>query len=226
MPRDCSSILKGVWPMKNLRAGLAGLAIFALMLFLTPGAFATVAGTISRWSGNELQFQGSSGSNGFSFKTDGLRGLFSSCADCFIAGDSTHLIVGTSTGIGYVASGTPGTLDSVYVNTIPSAFTYGGGTLPAHPFTVQGIKFYVRTAGSGGTTNATFQVSDGTNTCNCTYACNQTTGGKRAACANGAGTGCVYAVSAVLTYAFTGVGDCAATSADIEGNISVEGIWQ
>jgi len=129
-------------------------------------------------------------------------------------------------GLAYTPSATPFTLDSVYVNTIPSVLTYGGGTLPAHAFTIQGIKFYVRTAGSAGSTSATFQVSDGTNTCNCSYACNQSTGGKRATCTNGAGTGCVYAANAVLTYGFTAVGDCAATSADIGGNIDVEGIWQ
>lgn len=164
--------------MKTIKTGLAGLAVFALALFVVPGAFATVAGTIARWNGNYLAFD-----------------------DEFVLAD-------------------------VYVNNIPGAFTYGGGTLPAHPFTVQAIKFHVRTAGSGGSTNATLQVSDSVNTCNCSYACNQTTGGKRASCSTGAGTGCAFAASSVLTYSYSAVGDCGATTADITGNITVVGAWQ
>lgn len=160
---------------------------------------------------------------GIFLDTSGTRRLFwDGTQFSFNNGD---LSVG-SAGAGYIKSGTPITLASVYVNNIPSVFTYGGGKLPAHAFTVTAVKFNVRTAGSGGSTNVTFQTTDGTNTCNCTYACNHATGADRAACANGAGTGCVYAASAVLQYKFTGVGDCATTSADLEGNVDVEGNWQ
>lgn len=131
-------------------------------------------------------------------------------------------------GTEYTPSGTPFSIASVYVNNIPqTGFVYGGGTLPAHAFTVQAIRYYVRTAGSGGTTNANFQIIDGSSdTCNCTYACNDNVGVKRASCSSGAGTGCAFAASAALTYKYTTPGDCAATSADIVGNIEVEGIWQ
>jgi len=127
---------------------------------------------------------------------------------------------------GYCTSTTPFTLDNVYVNTVPSALTYGGGTLPAHPFTITAIKFYVNVVGSAGSTNATFRASDGTNTCLCNYACNQATGPKRFSCVAGVGTGCAFPASATLSYAFTSVGDCAGTTAAIMGNVNVEGNWQ
>lgn len=173
-------------------------------------------------SGGNLQSLASSGNYGFENLIAGAKLGVGPGANDYWQQDTN----GNVSTPAYVVSATPFTLADIYVNNIPLLFTYGGGTLPARAFTVQAVRFYVRTAGSGGTTNATFQTSDGTNTCNCSYACNQATGSKRAACVNGAGTGCVYAASAALTYAFTAVGDCAATSADLGGNVSVEGIWQ
>lgn len=118
----------------------------------------------------------------------------------------------------------PQTLDAVYINNvIAAAYTYGGGgTLPSRPFTMTGIRFVVRTAGATGSTNNTFRASDGTNTCDCVMACNQTTGAKRATCTSNAGTGCAFPASAALSYSFPTLGDCV-TPMDVNGNLSVEG---
>ncbi len=169
---------------------------------------------------NSLQV---SGSNSFQ-QVDGARVDLGSAANDYLDSNGSYARVGG--GAGYLASATPFTLDSVYVNAVPTAVTYGGGGLPARAFTVVSIRHRVRTAGSGGSTNAVFQISDGTNTCTCSYACNATQGSKIITCANGAGTGCAYAASASLTYSYTSVGDCGATSADIQGNINVQGYWQ
>lgn len=211
--------------MKTFKTVALGVLTFVVLtLAFSPRAFAAVTGTVSRWVGNLLVFDGTTGNNAFSFDVDGLRGDFGSGSTDYIDSTGTYARVGSGTG--YMSSAIPFTLDAIYVNSVPTAVTYGGGTLPARAFTVTGIKFRVRTAGSVGSTNAVFQVSDTTNTCTCSYACNQTQGTKRVTCANGAGTGCVYAASAVLSYSYTGVGDCAGTSADIQGNINVEGNWQ
>lgn len=122
---------------------------------------------------------------------------------------------------GYFASTTPHTLSTVYVNDTIFTLTYGGGVLPAHAFTAQAIRYRVRTAGSGGSTNATFRISDGSNNCDFSFACNQSTGAKRQAAT--AGT-CAFAASATLTYSFTSPGDCTTTT-DIQ-TIDIEGIWQ
>lgn len=166
-----------------------------------------------------------SGSNGLIFTVNGARVDLGTGSLDYWKSDGTNIIAGDGTE--YVASGTPTTLSDVYINNIPSAnFFYGGGTLPAHAFTVTAIRYYVRTAGTVGTTNATFQITDSTNTCNCAYACNAAVGSARTTCSAGAGTGCVFAASAALGYKWTGVGDCGPNTADIEGNIAVEGNWQ
>lgn len=211
--------------MKMLRVGLQGLAVFlALALLVVPNALAVVGGTASRSINNATQFLGSSGSNAWSFLTNGLRGDFGTGLDDFITSNGTNLIIGTGSGAGYVASAVP-VIFPVYVNSIIAATTYGGSKLPAHAVTVTDIGYNVRAAGIGGTTNNTFTISDGANTCTCTFACNQAPGSQIAACSNGAGTGCVYAASAALTYGFSAVGDCA-TPTDLRGNLEVRGKWQ
>lgn len=133
-----------------------------------------------------------------------------------------------STGnIDYVRGSTPFTLSSVYVNGTLLPVTYGGGTLPAQPFTVTDIAYSVRASGTGGTTNNYFRVAnvDGGGNCTCAFACNQGTGPQDALCVNDAGTGCVYAASTALTYAFPLLGDCSVAT-DVSGNIDVRGKWQ
>lgn len=194
-----------------------------LVAILVVSGLALAAGTKTRFEGNLLVFDGVSGANAFSFDVDGLRGDFGTGSTDYIDSNGTYARVGA--GAGYLASAQPFTLDSVYVNNLVQVLTYGGGTLPARAFTVTGIKFYVRANGVGGTTNNTFQVTDGTNTCDCSFACNVGTASRRATCSNGAGTGCVYAASAVLSYGFSAIGDCG-TATDLLGNVSVEGNWQ
>lgn len=211
----------------SFRTLVAAVLLFALVV--APVALAAVAGTASRWSGNQLIFDGSSGNDAEKYDVDGLRLHLGTGSDDFIDSNGTYLRVGSSSG-GYLASATPETIASVYVNNTISAFTYGGGTLSAHALTVTDIAYSIRTVGSGGidggiTDNNTFEVSDGTNKCGCTFACTQATGSHIALCVNDAGTGCVYAASAALTYGFPTLGSCT-TSTDILGNLDVRGKWQ
>lgn len=119
----------------------------------------------------------------------------------------------------------PGTVASVYVNApAVASTTYGGGVLPTRAFTVQALRYRIRTIGSGGTTNAVFRVTDGTNNCDCGFACNLSTGSKHTTCTATTGT-CALQAGASLTYSFNGIGDCS-TGPDIMGNIDIEGFWQ
>lgn len=202
------------------------------------------------WSGTSITTVGDLVTTGDFYA--GVGGLFSAAAGTGTASSSAisgsyafrALVSGAKFGIGpganstlaevsngyltspsYIAMENPVPVNSVYVNNVIAALTYGGGTLPARALTVTNVSWNVRTAGSGGSTNNTFQISDGTNTCNCTMACNQSTGSKIASCSNGAGTGCVYAASAALTYAFSALGDCTVPM-DVLGNMTVWGKWQ
>jgi hypothetical protein len=128
----------------------------------------------------------------------------------------------------YVVSATPFTLASVYVNNTVAAFQYGGRDLPARAFTVTGLGYSIRAAGSGGTTNNTFAVTGSgasTGVCNCTFACNAAAGNYLSTCTNGTGVGCVFAASTDLSFSFTTVGNCT-TPTDILGDMQIEGNWQ
>lgn len=131
---------------------------------------------------------------------------------------------------GYLASATPHTLSSVYVNAPATATTdYGGETLP-RDFTITAARFRIRTIGSGGSTNATFRTSGvlsdaGTMNCDCAFACNSAVQPYRVAClATDAGV-CAFTADSGLTYSFNSIGNCT-TGPDIHGNISVEGVWR
>lgn len=179
-------------------------------------------------SARELISTVASGSNALSMG-NGARVKYGVGTDTTIEGNGSYLKVG-STAAGYVASGTPFTLSSVYVNNTILAFTYGGATLPARAFTVTDIAYNVRLGGAGGTDggatdNVTFQVSDGTNTCGCAFRCDHDAGSDTTPCVNDAGAGCVFAGSNALTYGFSSVGSCTVKT-DILGNIDVRGRWQ
>lgn len=124
---------------------------------------------------------------------------------------------------GYLASTTPHTMFSTYVNNTIQAFTYGGGVAPAFDFQVSAVRFAIRTAGSGGSSNATIRISDGTTNCDCTFACNTAAGNVRAAC--GTDSNCDFEASDSMTVSVSGVGDCSVTT-DILGNIEFEAIWE
>jgi hypothetical protein len=192
-------------------------------------AGATVAGTASRWVSNQLVFDGVSGNDAEKYDVNGLRFHPGSGTDDTIESNGTYLKVGPTVN-GYVASGTPFNVASVYVNNLVQALTYGGGTLPARAFTVTDIAYSIRAGGALGvdggiTDNNAFQISDGTNKCGCTFACDQDAGPHIALCVNDAGVGCVYPASSSLIYGFSAVGSCTAAT-DILGNIDVRGKWQ
>jgi hypothetical protein len=116
----------------------------------------------------------------------------------------------------------PTSLASVYVNAVTTASTiYGGQTLPARAFTVNAVAFRVRTAGSGGTTNAVIRVTDGSNSCDASWACNTAAGNQRL---TPSGT-CAFAASSALTFTVNTIGDCSA-GPDIFGNVEIIGSWR
>ena len=117
-------------------------------------------------------------------------------------------------------------LAGVFVGAITTATTnYGGDVLPAQAFTVTQVTMRTSAAGSGGTTNFIFRVTDGTNTCDCTMACNAVAGNKDLTCAGSAGAGCALPASASLTYSVQSIGDCT-TGPTVVGNVQVRGTWQ
>lgn len=124
---------------------------------------------------------------------------------------------------GYIASTTPHTMFVTYVNNTIAAFTYGGGVAPAHDFEVSAVRFSIRTAGSGGSSNATIRISDGTSNCDCSFACNTAAGNQRIAC--GTDANCDFEASDSMTVSVSSVGDCTVTT-DILGNIEFETLWE
>lgn len=207
--------------MKTSSRNILVVGALIAALFLSPQAFAAITGTATRWVNNLISLQGSSGSNAWELLTNGLRGDFGTGSEDHISSNGTHVIVGTGTGAGYVASSTPHTLTAVYTNLRLSAgTTYGGGVLPAHPFTVQAIRYRIRQVGTAGTTNATWRIA-GAGNCDCTFACNAAVGNYRSTCSGS----CAFAASDNLTYSVTSIGDCGA-GPDLLGNVTIEGIWQ
>ncbi len=102
-----------------------------------------------------------------------------------------------------------------------------GHTVGAHPVTITAVTGYVSVASGGGAANTVITITDGTNTCTATFACNtvtNTTGTKRVATVNGAGTGCVYAASAALS-AYVSTAGCTTTQPTFR-NIDIVGKQQ
>lgn len=132
---------------------------------------------------------------------------------------------------GYLASKTPHTLSSVYINApTVAATTYGGETLPPNFFTLTAVRFRLRAAGTGGSTNATFRASAvlydaGTMNCDCAFACNSASQSYRVACLSTDAGACIFTPDAGLTYSVNSIGNCA-VGPDIQGNVAVEGNWQ
>lgn len=158
-----------------------------------------------------------SGTNAWAFATNGARGDFGTGASDYIASDGTNL-----TTPAYVISGTPFPLDFVFVGAATVAGTiYGGTALPAKAFTVTESRFRISVAGSGGSTNAVFRITDGSNNCDCAFACNVAGGNKDIACTGN----CAFAASASLTESMNSIGNCA-IGPTILGNVGVWGNWQ
>jgi hypothetical protein len=82
---------------------------------------------------------------------------------------------------------------------------YSGYKLP-QAWTVTHVSLNVTTASTATVANTVLTITDGTNTCTATFACNtvtNTTGVKDVAVANGAGAGCVYAAASLVTISVT-----------------------
>lgn len=158
--------------------------------------------------------------------------------DCDVAGEKGRQYIDTTNTRFYFCNGTAwayagssgassrATLSSVFVGAVTTAgTTYGGRVLPAQAFTIDQITFRVSVAGSGGTTNFVFRATDGTNTCDCSIACNTAAGNLNPTCAGSAGAGCAIPASASLTYSVNSIGDCT-VGPTIVGNADVGGTWQ
>jgi len=114
-------------------------------------------------------------------------------------------------------------LFSIYQNsagttTCPATRCWGVKLGP-DAWTVTGVSIYVSSASGGGAGTTIYRVSDGTSTCDCTFACADTgtTGGKRASCT---GT-CSFAGSSVL--ALTVGGSSCTTTQPTTLNVTVLG---
>lgn len=82
---------------------------------------------------------------------------------------------------------------------------YSGFKVP-QAWTITDTSMNVTTASTATAANTVITYTDGTNTCTATFACNtvtNTTGAKAGVIANGAGTGCVYAANALITFSVT-----------------------
>ena len=101
----------------------------------------------------------------------------------------------------------------------------GGRILPPQPIEFRAAYFRINVQGTGGNTNVILQISDGVNTCNCPFPCDAPPGNKRISCNPIAGTGCMFAPGADVTYSWAAVGNCA-VKPGIVGNLALGGIWQ
>lgn len=115
---------------------------------------------------------------------------------------------------------------SLYSARVAATFTAGasvlGGWVYPQPVTVTRMVALAST--SVGTGSAVFTVSDGTNTCTCTFACPlSNTTPTSFACVNGAGTGCVYAANAAIKTSYTT--GCTTTQPTFTG-VAVYGLFQ
>lgn len=114
----------------------------------------------------------------------------------------------------------PITLTSIPLSGSLSAATLNSLVLPARSFTVTAQRINVSVAGSTGSTNVVLRVTDGTNNCDASFACNATAGAKRPTLS---GT-CTFSASATLTMSVNSTGDCV-TPPVILGVLDIEGNW-
>lgn len=115
----------------------------------------------------------------------------------------------------------PVTLSSQPASGALAAISLGGGVLPARAFTATAIRFRISAAGVAGTTNNVVRISDGTNNCDASFACNSAVANYRIT-TTGA---CNFAASASLTYSVNAIGDCASPTT-VLGAVDIEGEWR
>lgn len=155
-----------------------------------------------------------------------------------VVSTGAQTFAGKKTFVGQISSASSHTLLTWYFNAAaatgacPATGTgCVGHVLPAQPFTVTGITGYASVASGGGAANTVLTVTDGTNTCTVTIACNvappagtSTAGALNVAAANGAGTGCAFPASATLTASVTTAG-CTTTQPTLR-NLDLVGSWK
>lgn len=93
--------------MKTFKTAVAGILLFGIAALFTPTARAAVTGTVSRWVGNALIFDGSSGDNAWAFDVNGLRADFGTGANDYASSDGTTVTFAGTIAVGTNA-GTPG----------------------------------------------------------------------------------------------------------------------
>lgn len=104
-------------------------------------------------------------------------------------------------------------------NLLTAGVNYSGFKM-AQAWTLTHLSINVTTASSATAANTVLTSTDGTNTCTFTFACNtvtNTTGVKDVAGVNGAGTGCVYAAAASVTWSVTTQGCATAVTTNAMG---------
>lgn len=163
-----------------------------------------------------LNASAASGSNGFALQTNGARVDFGAGASDYASSDGTTVtFAGPIAATSATLSGALTTTREFVVDKVSSGIgagsllaagtNYSGWKLP-QAWTATHVSINVTTASTATVANTVFTITDGTNTCTATYACNtvtNTAGVKDVATANGAGTGCVYAASALVTISVT-----------------------
>ena len=213
----------------NVSAGCVGGGGSDQLCFVPNSASMTSPGGFHFTAGTTVDNDRASGSNAYAILTNGARNDLGTGSNDYFASDGTNIIAGTSPGAGYIASAIPVVLSELYVNGLIATITYGGVVLPAHPFTVTDLSYYVRTSGTcPGIKSVTFRITDGTNTCDCSWNGDEATGQHTPSglCSGTGGSGCAFPASASISYAFNAVGSSCAPTQDIAGNISVRGKWQ
>lgn len=120
----------------------------------------------------------------------------------------------------------PATLWAAAPNGAMSSVALGCRKLRTRGFIFEAVNLGVYVAGGGGAGNTVITITDGTNTCTATFACSTTnaTGGKEVVVANGAGTGCAYAVGADVCASVTTAG-CTSTQPAVR-NVEFSGYWR
>lgn len=130
----------------------------------------------------------------------------------------------TSTGWSMMAQSEAVLMPPVLVNAALTVSTLGGFVMPGTgAANFSALQFYVGASGTGGTTDATIRISDGTHQCDFNFACNISRGPKRI---TGTGAGCSQFTSgAVVNMTVQGIGDCS-VGPTLTGNATVEGLWR
>lgn len=198
--------------------------VFAAGLFVGLMGVALAAGTATRIEGNSIISQAASSADAFQAAVNGAFIHFGSGSTDKCSSNGTYVSCNSTW-----ASRNPIPLDEVLVDGILTAASYGGFQIPAPGGTnsytsiIQMATMFVKTGGTGGSSDMSFQITDGTNICTCDFGpCNVADGTVTQTSCTGS---CQYGSGAVLSYSFTDVGDCS-VPAVAQGNLQITEIIQ